>query len=71
LSNRSLRCVSSPLRFPRRLDRHLADLAHPLLGGPRDHQRLVDPRFQLGDRRHRRARHDPVLGVVPLRPLDK
>jgi hypothetical protein len=56
--------------LPRRVERHLPHLAHALLGGAGDHQRLVDPRLELADQRHRAAGDDPVLGAVALTSLD-
>jgi hypothetical protein len=54
-----------------RIERHLAHLAHPLLGGAGDHQRLVDPGLELADQRHGAAGDDPLLGAIALFSLDK
>jgi len=56
--------------LPSSIQSHLADHPHPLLRSPRDHPRLVDPRLELGQGRHRALRHDPVLSGIPLRSLD-
>src|SRR4051794_15710191 len=72
--NRSLRALlrrlRRPPRLPGRVQRHLPHLAHPVLGDAGDHQRLVDPRLELVQRRHGAAGYDPVLGAVALRSLD-
>lgn len=62
--------LSRPTSLPSSIKRHLTDHPNPLLRSPRDHQRLVDPRLELGQGRHRALRHDPVLGGIPLRSLD-
>jgi hypothetical protein len=62
--------LSRPARLPSGIERHLPHLAHTILGSPRDHQRLVDPRLQLVERRNRAAGYDPIVGAVPLRSLD-
>ncbi len=63
--------LSCPLRLPRRVERHLAHLAHALLGGTGDHEGLVDPGLELADQRHGAAGDDPILGAVALFSLDK
>jgi hypothetical protein len=61
-----LRRLGGPPRLPGRVERHLAHLAHPVLGGAGDHQRLVDPCLQFAHQRHAAARHHPVLRTVSL-----
>jgi hypothetical protein len=62
--------LSRPASLPSRIERHLPHLAHPVLGSPRDDQRLVDPRLELIQRRNGAPRNHPVLSDVSLRPLD-
>jgi hypothetical protein len=56
--------------LPGRVERHLPHLPHAVFRGARDHQRLVDPRLKLVQRRNRSPGYDPVVSDVPLRPLD-
>ena len=62
--------LSRPARLPSSVERHLPHLAHPILRRPRDHERLVDPRLELIQRRNRAAGNYPVLRVVAHRPVD-
>lgn len=65
-----LRRLSGPPSLPDRVERHLPDLAHPILGSPGDHQRLADPRLELIQRRNSAPRNHPIVSDVSLRPLD-
>lgn len=62
--------LSRPPSLPGSVKRHLPHLTHAVLRSPGDHQRLVDPRLELVQRRNRAAGYDPVVRVVSLRSLD-
>lgn len=62
--------LSRPPSLPGSIERHLPHLAHPVLRGPSDHKRLVDPRLKLVQRRNRAPGNDPVVRVVAFRTLD-
>lgn len=72
--SRSLRTplsrLSRPPSLPGSVKRHLPHLAHAVLRRPRDHQRLVNPRLELIQRRNGAPRNHPVVSDVSLRPLD-
>lgn len=65
-----LRRLSRPPSLAGGVERHLPHLAHPVLRGPSDHERLVDPRLELVQCRDRAPGYDPIVGVVPFRTLD-
>jgi hypothetical protein len=65
-----LRRLSRPPSLPSGIERHLPHLAHALLRRAGDHQRLVDPRLELIQRRNSASRNHPVVSDVSLRPLD-
>jgi hypothetical protein len=69
-SSARLRRLSRPPRLPGSVERHLPHLAHPVLRSTGDDQRLVDPRFQVIQRRNGAPRDHPVVSDVSLRPLD-
>jgi hypothetical protein len=62
--------LSGPPSLPSRIKRHLPHLAHPILGDAGDHQRLVDPRLELIQRRNGAPGNGPVVSAVAFRSLD-